>query len=133
MGDSYINTSIDNSVKIFELPSIKDNHNRPTSTRLTTTASSSSSSSTQSNIRINNIEIIKDLVEANADTKLLNFDHDSCFHLLFQNINCKTEDRLKILKLLNANIHDINVNKNIYGKTAWDCWVGPMIIDSPEV
>ena len=83
-------------------------------------------------IKINNLLIIKSLIDANADTKTLNFESYSCVHLLCEN-ECHIEDRLRILKTLGTNLYQLTEIRNIYGKSAWDCWSGMKLVEEPEV
>lgn len=85
-------------------------------------------------IKINNIAIIRELIAANVDTKTLNFENNSCVHLICLNTECSIEDKLRILKLLNVNLNQLNEIRNIYGKNAFpDCWSTMKFFNEPQV
>ena len=84
-------------------------------------------------VKINNLFIINELITANADTKTVNFQNNSCSHLVFLNNDCSIEDKLKILKMLSVSLYQLTEVKNIYGKNAFDCWESIIKFNNPQV
>jgi len=85
-------------------------------------------------VKINNLVIINDLIAANADTKTLNFQNNSCSHLLGLNIDCSIDDKLKILKRLNVTLYQLTEIRNIYGKNVYpDSWESILKFNNAQV
>ena len=77
--------------------------------------------------------IITELIAAGAELKTKNFENNSCILLLCKNSNCNIEEKLRLIQILRTDIYQLNDIKNIYGKSAWDCWSGIKFYDHPQV
>jgi len=86
---------------------------------------------TGAKLRIENFQLIGALINAGANTKIVNNEKNSLAHLVCLSTNMSTDEKRKILKLFSLSKDEFSNHKNIYKQTAYELLKNS--INSPEV
>lgn len=71
-------------------------------------------------LRVDNQQIIESLIEAGANTKLVNNEKNSLAHLVCLSTFMNMPEKQRLLKLLSLNNHEFSEQKNIYNQAVFD-------------